>query len=89
MRTQDQVVEYFSMSLIRAVVADGAPLIMVYEDPEDYLGKFVARLYNGRRATHLIVLADTLEELRQAKPDCMSIFKRRESDPLKVAETWL
>lgn len=89
MRTQDQVIEYFSMTLIRAVVADGAPLIMVYENPEDYPGKFVARLYNGRQSTHLIVLADSLEELREAKPDCMSIFARRESDPLKVAETWL
>lgn len=89
MRAQDQVIEYFSMPLIRAAVGDGAPLIMVYKDPEDYPGKFVARLYNGRQGTHLIALADTLEEIRGAKPDCMSIIKRLESDPDKVAETWL
>ena len=89
MITEDQVVEYFNTTLIRAVIPDGAPLIMVYDHPIDYPEKYVARLFNGKQATHIVALADTLEELREAKPGRMARIKRQEKDPPKVAETWL
>lgn len=89
MITEDQVVEYINMTLIRAVVPEGAPLIMVYDHPIDYPEKYVARLFNGKQATHIVVLADTLEELREAKPERMARIDRQEKDPPKVAETWL
>ena len=69
MRTEDQVITQFNMRLIRAVMPQGAPMIVVYEDPKDYPGLFVARLFDGRKSTHLIALADTLEDIREAKPD--------------------
>ena len=53
MRTEDQVITQFNMRLIRAVMPQGAPMIVVYEDPKDYPGLFVARLFDGRKSTHL------------------------------------
>ena len=58
MRTEDQVITQFNMRLIRAVMPQGAPMIVVYEDPKDYPGLFVARLFDGRKSTHLIAGAD-------------------------------
>lgn len=49
MRTEDQVITQFNMRLIRAVMPQGAPMIVVYEDPKDYPGLFVARLFDGRK----------------------------------------
>lgn len=89
MRTEDQVIGQFDMRLIGAIMPQGAPMIVAYENPTDYPGLFVARLFNGRRRTHLITLANTLEELRGAKPDRMRIVKRVEQDPERVVETWL
>ena len=78
MRTEDQVITQFNMRLIRAVMPQGAPMIVVYEDPKDYPGLFVARLFDGRKSTHLIALADTLEDIREAKPERMRIVNRIE-----------
>lgn len=38
MRTEDQVITQFNTRLIRAVMPQGAPMIVVYEDPKDYPG---------------------------------------------------
>lgn len=89
MRTEDQVITQFNMRLIRAVMPQGAPMIVVYEDPKDYPGLFVARLFDGRKSTHLIALADTLEDIREAKPERMRIVKRIEQDSLQIVEAWL
>lgn len=89
MRTEDQVITQFNMRLIRAVMPQGAPMIVVYEDPKDYPGLFVARLFDGRKSTHLIALADTLEDIREAKPERMRIVKRIEQDILQIVEAWL
>ena len=85
MRTEDQVITQFNMRLIRAVMPQGAPMIVVYEDPKDYPGLFVARLFDGRKSTHLIALAD----IREAKPERMRIVKRIEQDSLQIVEAWL
>jgi len=84
MRTEDQVITQFNMRLIRAVMPQGAPMIVVYEDPKDYPG-----LFDGRKSTHLIALADTLEDIREAKPERMRIVNRIEQDSLQIVEAWL
>lgn len=89
MRTEDQVIRQFDMRLIRAVMPHGAPVIIVYQDPVDYPGLVVARLYNGKNGTHLVALADTVEEIREAKPEQMQIVKRIKHDPTQIVETWL
>ncbi len=89
MITEDQVVDYFNMALIRAAVPEGAPIIMVYDHTVDYPEKFVARLFDGKIPTYIIALADTLDELRGAKPGHMEKIGKQEKDPPKVAETWL
>ena len=69
MRTEDQVITQFNMRLIRAVMPQGAPMIVVYEDPKDYPGLFVARLFDGRKSTHLIYtrLQQILMHIHQKK----------------------
>ena len=89
MRTEDQVITQFNMRLIRAVMPQGAPMIVVYEDPKDYPGLFVTRLFEGRKNTHLIALAATLEDIREAKPERMRIVNRIEQDSLQIVEAWL
>lgn len=89
MRTEDQVLRQFDMRLIRAIIPQGAPAIIVYKDPIDYPGLIVARLFDGKRSTHLVALAETVEDIREAKPERMQIFKRQKEDPEKVVETWL
>lgn len=89
MIAEDQVVEYFNMTLIRAVIPDGAPMIMVYKNPDDYPEKYVARLFDGTKSTHIVALAESLEELRAAKPERMDRIERQEKDPPKIVETWL
>lgn len=89
MITEDQVVEYFSMTLIKAVMPEGTPMIFVYQNPDDYPEKYVARLFDARRCTHIIALADTLEELRGTKPERMEAVRRQKEDPPQIVETWL
>ena len=89
MITEDQVIEYFSMTLIRAVMPDGVPIIFVYEYPEDYPEKYVARLFEGKKGNHVIALADTLDDLRGAKPGKMATVGKQENDPPQIIETWL
>ena len=89
MITEDQVIEYFSMTMIGAVIPDGTPMIFIYEHPEDYPELYVARLFNGRCGTHVIAIADTLEELRASKPERMAVIEKQEEDPPQIVETGL
>lgn len=89
MNTEDQVVEYFSETLLRAVMPEGTPIIFVYQNPDDYPENYVARLFDGTKSTHLIALAGTIEELIEAKPEHMERIGKQEKDPEKVVETWL
>lgn len=89
MKAEDQVIEQFDMRLIRAVIPAGAPLIVVYHNPVDYPGLYVARLFDGKRGTHLIVLAESMEEIQMAKPGIMKVFDRAEADPPQIVETWI
>ena len=87
--TDYQVIDAFDMRIIRAVVPQGAPLITVYNDPAEFPGKYVARLFNGRQGTHLVAVADTLAEILKAKPKEMIRVQKHETDSPKVIETWL
>ena len=89
MKTEDQVITQFDMGLIRAIMPQGAPMIVIYEDPKDYPGLFVARLFDGRKSTHLIAIADTLEDIREVIPESMRKAKRVARDGYQIVETWL
>jgi len=65
------------------------PLICVYNNPSDYPGKYVARVWDVDRPTNLVAIADSLEEIREAKPPEMMIMDRMQNDDPVIVETWI
>ena len=65
------------------------PISAVYDHPEDYPDKFVARVYDMDKPTNLIVLGDTLDEVREAIPQSMAKIDRQQGDDPCIVETWI
>lgn len=65
------------------------PMITVYKHPEDYPEQYVARVWDVNKPTHIIALADTLEELREAIPEGMYNLGRRPQDDPCIVEVWI
>lgn len=86
---KDVIIKEFTPIVLQTVVPHGAALICVYNNPTDYPGRYVARLFDGSRATHIIVLADSIEELRMSKPNKMSIIDRTSRDAEIIKEIWI
>lgn len=86
MDNNDRVVQEFDMR--RIIKATRVPLICVYKNPADYPGKYVARLWDVDTPTTLVVVADSLEEIRIAKPQQMVIMQRHPNDDPVIVETW-
>lgn len=83
----DKILTAFRWEQVRA--AAKVPLICVYENPEDYPGKYVARLWDLQRPTGFVVVADSLEEIREAIPEGMVRLNRTEKDAPAIVETWI
>ena len=71
------------------------PMWTVYKHPRDYPDKFVARRFEARKGevipTHNIIVADTLERLREVLEIDMHLVcltRNKEDDPV-IVETWL
>lgn len=75
-------------------VLDGSPMIAIYERPEDFPEKFVARLFDmhdkKHKPTEIIAIADTLEDIRRKIP-CwkMSSIKNLSTDDARIVEVWI
>ena len=68
------------------------PIIAIYIKPDDYPDKVVARVFDMEIPTNIIVIRDTLEELREDIQEAypwMLRFDRAKNDVLCIAETWL
>jgi hypothetical protein len=67
------------------------PSITIYNSPEDYPGKYVARLFDSAipSPTVYIVFSDRLENIRNIIPKEMVRFIRSENDDKYIVETWL
>jgi hypothetical protein len=67
------------------------PMWTVYENPTDYPGKFVARLFHGETPTASIVIADDLETIRDMMQFEFGLVKlmRSPGDDPKIVEVWL
>jgi endonuclease V-like protein UPF0215 family len=65
------------------------PIITVYEKPKDYPNNFVARLFDFSKPTKMIVLKDSLEEIREIIPITMVCFPRLREDDEKIVECWM
>lgn len=87
MERNDKTLSAFQWEQIRA--AAKVPLICVYENPADYPGKYVARLWDLQQPTGFVVVADSLEEIRAAIPYGMVQLARLGKDDPAIVETWI
>lgn len=68
-------------------------MITVYDNPSDFPGQFVGRLWTwnkGRYTASLLhVRRDTLEELRRTIPPFMTVLGRNSGDDPCIVEVWI
>jgi len=65
------------------------PIIVIYENPRDYPGKLVARLFDRSTPTPYVALADTMEDIRSTIPLSMICLRRQFDDDPCIAEVWI
>lgn len=63
--------------------------IAIYNSPDDFPGKYVARLFNGIEPTDKMVLGETLEEVRGKMPRGYMRIPRHETDVISLVESWI
>lgn len=87
-RSGNVTVEKFTPEILRAWTI--CPLITVYENPRDFPGKWVARLFDLKRPTPIMAIAGSYEELLQTMPSSGMIrMPRRPDDDPVIREVWL
>lgn len=85
MEKKDFIVDMFDLERVSVVF----PIICIYNSPDDYPGKFVARLWNIDKPTRIIAVADTVEAIRDKKPDGMVTIPRHPDESSVIVETWV
>lgn len=84
----DRIVTRFDYA--RLVKMATVPIITVYNSPDDYPGKYVARVWSAGTPTNLVAVADTYEELVKAIPSRqMMKMERDPKDEPCIVEVWL
>lgn len=86
-KQEDRAVYRFNYA--RLAKQSKMPLIAVYEHPADYPDKYVARAWDVNKPTHLVALADTLEEIRETIPKEMRCIGRQPNDDPCIVEVWI
>lgn len=83
----DIIVTKFDSKLIKRNTK--MPIICVFCNPTDYMGKYVARLFDINKPTKYIAIADSLEEIRKTIPEYMTMLNREAEDKPQIVESWL
>ena len=66
------------------------PIISVYRKPKDYPDKYVARLWDiNNKPTTFVVIADTLERVRELIPRSMVCIPPSEKDDPVIVEVYI
>ena len=68
------------------------PIICVFNRPDDYPDKCVARLFEGTAPTNIIITRNTVEEIREDITNrfpAMLPFARSKEDHKSVVESWI
>lgn len=65
------------------------PMISIYNHPDDYPDKYVARVWDANEPTRFITLADTLEEIRATIPPNMTRLNRMQGDDPCIVEGYI
>lgn len=84
---------FASVDVPRAIGVNRMPVYVIYENPEDYPGKYVARLHvveaGESYATNLVAVRNTLKDIRMCIPATCQLFARDEKDDPCIVETWI
>lgn len=67
----------------------GLEIWVVYDNPTDFPGLFIARKWVGETPTQELLQAETLEQLRAKLPQGLVRLDRHSGDDAKIVETWL
>lgn len=87
-KKMDIVVGDFLHMDMRTIVS--VPIIAVYEKPLDYPDKYVARLWGAKgKPTSIVVIKDSLEEIRNAIPRGMHRLGATSLDDPVLIETYI
>lgn len=87
-KSTDRIIRRFDYA--RLVRQTTIPIITVYDHPQDYPDKFVARVFDMNRPTNMAAIADTYEELLEAIPTRnMARMERSPKDDPVIMETWI
>ncbi|MDF2984911.1 MAG: hypothetical protein K0R50_421 [Eubacterium sp.] len=66
------------------------PIIVVYNSPKDYPGKYVARLWNIKnKPTRMVVLSDSLAEIKKMIPVHMILVPPVASDDSVIVGSYI
>lgn len=60
------------------------PLIVVYDNPTDFKGHFVARLFYLDKPTPICIVKDTLTDIQNEIPDTFAKLARNPLDDPKI-----
>lgn len=65
------------------------PIIVIYKDTKDYPGQYMARLWDLMSPTKVVVVKDTLEEIRKEIPAGFINIGRMSIDDPVIVECWI
>ncbi|MFP7486281.1 hypothetical protein SFC65_19145 [Priestia filamentosa] len=65
------------------------PIISVFYDTVDIPKKYAARLFDLEKPTNVVVIKDTLEEIRSSIPLQYTRIDRQPNDHPTVVEVWI
>lgn len=68
------------------------PVIVIYSNPSDYPGYFVARVWNLDRPTEILIIKKDVHEIREdikRNIPTMVRLTRAQSDDPCIVETWV
>jgi len=63
--------------------------MVVYKNPSDYPGKYVARLWSFGKPTEVVIVGDTLADVRSAIPTGFIRLAPSVGDDPVIVETWI
>jgi hypothetical protein len=87
-KSRDIVIDSFFSMGIQQICR--VPIVAVYENPSDYPGKYVARLWDiQRRPTRYVMVKDDLESIRNNIPKTMKRMEPCPQDDPILVETWI
>ena len=64
------------------------PIYVIYKNPKDHPGKYVARKFILDKPTEECFIANSLEEVRAKLPKGLTCFDRDPSDDKCIVESW-